>query len=644
MSIRLTRISKEPRAWLTLLWFGVLVILAGLLVGNFKAYDYYRATERRAFASESAVAGNALADHARQLMRQVDTILRGTQTYYLRSQSIAEVRSYISDLTIDEELFSGIYIADRNGQVAWVHDDTETRFSVTDRPYFAEHRDDPGSGLIISPVVIGRATNTFNFHVSRRLNNADGSFAGLVIITVNPNAFVDYMRELTNRPSASMISLFETSDHKLRFRIPVPRPSQWDQPIKSELWSLLQSNSHGFFESESPIDGIARSLYYKSVTDYPLVALSGFSDSDLAGAALDRSRWVIFVSIALTAVILSLAALASSAVSRGARLSHAKAELESLYREMERLAMIDSLTGLPGRTMFMERLAQAIALARREHTFVAVLFLDLDGFKTINDTFGHSAGDEVLKTVALRWSSCVREIDTVARLGGDEYAVVLCNLETPEDALPVAEKLICQSQSPIPLSGGKQCVVGVSIGLSVFPKNALQIDSLVTAADDAMYKSKAAGKNRVTVSDAICLGHDDHDTLIECFESMDVGNGVVDAEHQRLNNAISAFNQAVRDGAPLATLNTHFDEILKLFTRNSESEDALMLAKEYPQRDQHHGEHVRLIRELERAHARFGKGGEFLAIQKIREWLIVHHRSDADLGSHLNGKAAGAPH
>ena len=601
MSIRLTRISKEPRAWLTLLWFGVLVILAGLLVGNFKAYDYYRATERRAFASESAVAGNALADHARQLMRQVDTILRGTQTYYLRSQSIAEVRSYISDLTIDEELFSGIYIADRNGQVAWVHDDTETRFSVTDRPYFAEHRDDPGSGLIISPVVIGRATNTFNFHVSRRLNNADGSFAGLVIITVNPNAFVDYMRELTNRPSASMISLFETSDHKLRFRIPVPRPSQWDQPIKSELWSLLQSNSHGFFESESPIDGIARSLYYKSVTDYPLVALSGFSDSDLAGAALDRSRWVIFVSIALTAVILSLAALASSAVSRGARLSHAKAELESLYREMERLAMIDSLTGLPGRTMFMERLAQAIALARREHTFVAVLFLDLDGFKTINDTFGHSAGDEVLKTVALRWSSCVREIDTVARLGGDEYAVVLCNLETPEDALPVAEKLICQSQSPIPLSG-------------------------------------------VTVSDAICLGHDDHDTLIECFESMDVGNGVVDAEHQRLNNAISAFNQAVRDGAPLATLNTLFDEILKLFTRNSESEDALMLAKEYPQRDQHHGEHVRLIRELERAHARFGKGGEFLAIQKIREWLIVHHRSDADLGSHLNGKAAGAPH
>ncbi len=633
--MRLPAINSPAKNRLLLLWGWVLVILIGTLIGNFKAIGYYRDTERANLTTQSAVVGNALADHSRQIMRQVDTILRGVQIFYSRSQSIPDSQGYIAGLPADEGLISGIYIADRRSQVSWIQDKTEKEFSVDDRAYFQFHRANPDSGMIISPVVTGRATNTFNFHVSRRLDNADGSFAGVVIATVNPNAFVDYMLDLSNSPAASIISLYETSDHKLRFRIPVPASWQWNQVVDSPLWGLLSNSNSGYLAGISPIDGIKRSLYFKKVADYPLVAMSGFSESSLAAMAFDRGRWLIVGSAVLTAFILLLATSASLAIIRGARLGSAKAELESLYREMERLAMTDSLTGLPGRTMFMDRLAQAIALARREHKFVGVLFLDLDGFKTINDQFGHDAGDHVLKTIAHRWEACLREVDTVARLGGDEFAVVLGRLEVPDDALPLAEKLISTAQVPIQLSEGQQCHVSVSVGISAYPRNAVQIDSLLTAADNAMYKSKAAGKNRLSVSDASPTAQSESEEWLIFDASTCIGNAVIDEQHRHLSTMVNHFSQAVKDGANPAHLEELFDEIIKFTIFNSETEDALMLAHGYPHQVRHHNEHTRLTIDLTRAKTKFGKGGEYLAMQKIKQWLLIHLQSDRELGDFL---------
>ncbi len=635
-SVRLPAINIPTKRKLLLLWGGVLVILIGTVIGNLKAIGYYRDTERTNLTTQSVVVGNALAAHSRQIMRQVDTILRGVQIFYSRSQSIPDSQRYIAGLTVDEGLFSGIFIADRGGRVSLIQDKTAEGFSVDDRSYFRLHQADPSSGMIISPVVAGRATNAFNFHVSRRLDNADGSFAGVVIATVNPDVFVDYMRDLSNRPAAATIALYGTSDHKLRFRIPVPSALQWDKPVDSPIWGLLPHGNSGHFAGISPIDGVARSLYFKKVADYPLVAMSGFSESSLAAMAFDRGRWLLFGSAALASFILLLATSASLAITRGTRLGNAKAELESLYREMERLAMTDSLTGLPGRTMFMDRLAQAIALARREHTFVGVLFLDLDGFKPINDQFGHKAGDWVLKTIAHRWEACLREVDTVARLGGDEFAVVLGGLEVPDDVIPLAEKLISAAQVPIQLPDGQQCLVGASVGVSVYPKNAVQIDSLLTMADDAMYKSKATGKNRLSVSDAFPAEQCEWDDWLTFDDSMCVGNDVIDEQHRHLSKMVNHFSQSIKDGANAAILEELFDEIIKFATYNSETEDSLMLADGYPQQAKHHNEHTRLTIDLTRAKTKFGKGGEYLAMQKIREWLIIHLQSDRELGHFLN--------
>jgi diguanylate cyclase (GGDEF)-like protein len=161
-------------------------------------------------------------------------------------------------------------------------------------------------------------------------------------------------------------------------------------------------------------------------------------------------------------------------------------------------ANFDSLTNLPNRSLLFDRLSKECALARRNTQQVALLFIDLDGFKLVNDNHGHKAGDRVLQEVARRWQACVREADTVARLGGDEFAVVLGGLQTLDAVAGMAEKLIAAMNTPVELPQGASCRVGASIGIGIYPRDATEVDALLTLADAAMYASKARGKNTYT--------------------------------------------------------------------------------------------------------------------------------------------------
>lgn len=159
------------------------------------------------------------------------------------------------------------------------------------------------------------------------------------------------------------------------------------------------------------------------------------------------------------------------------------------------LAHHDGLTGLPNRILLYDRLNQAITMARREKELVGILFLDLDGFKHINDTLGHDAGDSLLQQVAVRIKACVRDSDTVARLGGDEFTVILHNSGTIVNVSLVAQKIIDAIASPF-LINGKNCSISVSIGISCYPEHGETSDVLIKVADTAMYLAKQSGKNR----------------------------------------------------------------------------------------------------------------------------------------------------
>ena len=169
-------------------------------------------------------------------------------------------------------------------------------------------------------------------------------------------------------------------------------------------------------------------------------------------------------------------------------------ERKRAQAHIQYLARHDVLTGLPNRSFLAERLEGMLALARRHEVAAAILFIDLDNFKTVNDSLGHHAGDALLKEVASRLKLALRDADLVARLGGDEFLVALADLGAPGDATRVATKLLAAIAAPIPLEG-RQVYVTPSIGISLFPRDGNTVDELIRHADAAMYRAKESGRN-----------------------------------------------------------------------------------------------------------------------------------------------------
>src|ERR1051325_506957 len=176
---------------------------------------------------------------------------------------------------------------------------------------------------------------------------------------------------------------------------------------------------------------------------------------------------------------------------------------ERTYAEeqIKHLAYHDALTGLPNRLLFKDRLTVALSHAQRDGSRLAVLFLDLDRFKVINDSLGHNIGDQLLQAVAARVQSCVRESDTVARLGGDEFTLLLPNLNRSEDAAPVAQKLLEAVRYPFHIEG-REFFITTSIGVSLYPEDGLDAETLIKNADTAMYQAKEQGRDNYQLFNA----------------------------------------------------------------------------------------------------------------------------------------------
>ena len=169
---------------------------------------------------------------------------------------------------------------------------------------------------------------------------------------------------------------------------------------------------------------------------------------------------------------------------------------KTLEDKLDHLAHYDGLTGLPNRMLLQDRVEQAIAAAERQKQKFALLFIDLDGFKQINDEAGHAVGDEVLKIVGQRLLEVIRGMDTAARLGGDEFVIILTDIRHSENAARVAEKVIESLSEPC-LLAGLSLSVSASIGVSIYPSDEHGADGLLRSADEAMYQAKRGGKRQV---------------------------------------------------------------------------------------------------------------------------------------------------
>jgi len=218
-------------------------------------------------------------------------------------------------------------------------------------------------------------------------------------------------------------------------------------------------------------------------------------------------------------------------------------------QELRYLANFDTLTNLPNRAMLSERLSRAIVRARRQNHRIAVLFLDLDRFKDINDSLGHTAGDRILRAAAMRLQETVGEHQTVARLGGDEFTVVLENLDQPSDADKIAREIIMAFEAPLVLDDRQEVVISPSIGISLYPDHGQVPTELLKQADTAMYQAKGAGRR----------------TFVRYDDSMEVAN-------RRRAQLSSALHKVLDRGE----LRLVFQPRLSLTTRKITGVEALL--------------------------------------------------------------------
>jgi diguanylate cyclase (GGDEF)-like protein len=219
------------------------------------------------------------------------------------------------------------------------------------------------------------------------------------------------------------------------------------------------------------------------------ICLAVDSTGGMNSAALGLTIGI--ATICILVLTLGISALDAHFAAHNATLANA---LQAANEQLRNLALYDSLTGLPNRMLLDDRMAQAATRAERGRKFFALMFVDLDRFKPVNDSFGHGVGDELLKIVAQRLNGCLRKADTVARTGGDEFVVLLSEIREPKDAAIVGGKILDELSRPFFIDRHEVNISG-SIGISVYPNDGKDVNTLKANADVAMYHAKRDGRN-----------------------------------------------------------------------------------------------------------------------------------------------------
>jgi diguanylate cyclase (GGDEF)-like protein/hemerythrin-like metal-binding protein/PAS domain S-box-containing protein len=308
--------------------------------------------------------------------------------------------------------------------------------------------------------------------------------------------------------------------------------------------------------------------------------------------------------------------------------------LKASQRQLETLALVDSLTGLFNRRAFHDRLTQAIAGAKRHRRGLALLYVDLDRFKPINDQFGHETGDQLLHKVAGILHGAVRTTDTAFRVGGDEFAVILEDGADVAVAQMVAERLI-EALKSLVIVNGHAVVTGASVGIALYPEHGKEADALVNSADSAMYCAKASGRNQVQVcregiSDRAAEQAHVGVLRLSWQEAYESGEPMIDAEHRELlelGNVLIAT--AIRQGSASGTLPVQvaLDSLLTHVARHFQHEEEVLAGRDYPGLLAHKRAHAALLKRAAELRAAIDSDREALGtlVNFIARDLISQH-------------------
>ena len=366
---------------------------------------------------------------------------------------------------------------------------------------------------------------------------------------------------------------------------------------------------------ETPVPKLA---YVKDFPPWNMLIGSGVCVGDIDAAF---SAYLGEVAVVL---LLALAVAGGLAFWIGRDVAASISERRAAEARILHLAHHDTLTDLPNRAFFEDDLSQAVWRASRDPSAGAALLLcDLDGFKEVNDTFGHQAGDAVLQTTARRFLGCIRDHDTLARLGGDEFSVLLPWVTNASAAQLVAVRLVEAARQPIPING-QEVTVGVSVGIALLPAHGSTGDALIAAADAALYEAKRGGRGRFAFASVPAPRPAVSLPLIAWTTAHDVGIDMMDKQHRKLAEHVNDLGAALMRGVGRAAISDRLAATVSYAQHHFESEERLMAARGYADASSHRKRHAQLLDDLQSFSTDFDTRSMILATRFLQEWLLRH--------------------
>jgi len=601
-------------------WGGMNIAIVGfclLFIGAIWTAVVVQTQSERAKTIADAIRQNSnlakvFEEHTIRTIKGVDAAALFIAHEYARLGTKINLAKYTEDGFIDGTLFANVFVINERGDLV-LSSHSFKPSNMADREHFMVHVPRDSGKLFINRPLLGRASDKWTIHMTRRINKPDGSFGGIVSMAVDPGYFTSFYQQ-TDLGKKGLVNLVGL-DGISRARLSAQVASFGEDMSKSGLLREQAKSGIGNLLSTGRIEGVARYESFRTIPGYPLVIAVGTSQEEVLAEFLQNRNHDYWTALLFTAVIVTFAVLLMAALARQKRavaalvgsearfratfnqaaigightapdgrflqvnqklcdmLGYSRDELlaltiydvthvddrnrflsaidiqrarllageiatyaverrsvrkdggviwtnrtislvrdaagaplyfirviediserKRLQQDLQHVAHHDSLTQLPNRELFYDRLAHALEQAQRRKWNTGVMFVDLDGFKRVNDTLGHGVGDQLLQQVSERLTRCVRAEDTVGRLGGDEFAIILSELAHEQDGGLVAQKVIDALSKPFQIDGN-EIFITASIGVTTCPTDSRNADALISHADAAMYNAKKLGKN-----------------------------------------------------------------------------------------------------------------------------------------------------
>ena len=501
-------ISFEPRSVIRRNSFFIIagaIVLAIIFAINAVVSGYLlRRNTIEDRAEQIATLSLILAEHTSQIIFSANTVLQSIEDV-VSLEKLQSEKSYrefasskksfdlLSEKTKSNPILDVATFVGSDGKVLnFSRSYPAPEINLSDRDYFIYLKSHDDSGTFYSVPVRNKGNGKWVFYLARRVNGKNNEFLGVILTGVSVEVFSSlYQRLGVNVGDGIAVTLYR-SDKTLLTRWPlvenligkVNTNPFIDQSIAAAERGngVIFSSATGFTRQNT--EPVERMISYRKVNQYPFIV----------GVVVPESLYLVHWYRSATGVLIA-SVLSVIIIFIGAYLFLVSYRESAEYQYN---AHHDALTKLPNRTLFADRLSTALALSSRNQVKLAILFIDLDNLKTINDVNGHTSGDAVLVEVARRMQACLRDSDTVARIGGDEFTVLLPDIASEKDAINVAEKIRSTLIAPID-ADGYSLMTSASIGVAIFPFHGLNATDLMNNADMAMYEAKSNGRNQIQV-------------------------------------------------------------------------------------------------------------------------------------------------